>query len=69
MQKSKTPNKTHGGARPGAGRKVIEPTRIVNLRLPLADLDAIQALGLGINQFYRDAAKEKLMTLQPLPES
>jgi hypothetical protein len=51
-----------GGARPGAGRKGLqEETKIVTMRLPVADLDAIQALGVGINPFYREAAKEKLL--------
>lgn len=61
------PKKQRGGARQGAGRKIVEPRRIVNLRLPLADLDAIQAKGKEINQFYREAGKEKLMRENDVP--
>jgi hypothetical protein len=60
--------KSRGGARPGAGRPAIaEQTKAVSVQISIADLLAIDEMGIPINHFIRGAVKEKLLRDQTLP--
>jgi hypothetical protein len=52
--------------RPQRGKKGRELQQTINLKLPVADIQAIRDMGRGPNEFYREAGKEKLMALKAL---
>lgn len=50
---------THGGKRPGAGRKPqLGPTKMVNVRLSIATIERIEAKGKTASQAIREALKK-----------
>jgi len=42
LEKSLLENKTHGGKRPGSGRKPKEPTKTI--RIPLSKIEAVNKI-------------------------
>lgn len=57
---------TRGGARPGAGRKALAgPTRTLTLRIPEADLLALEAAGVdNLSRFYVEAGRKAIGRLK-----
>lgn len=59
-------NNPHGGARSGAGRHPIDgPTRILSLRVPVADIEALEKAGVtNLSRFYIEAGKKEIKRLK-----
>lgn len=57
---------THGGVRPGAGRKsILGPTKSLAMRIPIADLDFLQQAGIeNLSQFYIEAGRKAMKKLK-----